>query len=121
MSSDHVADLAAPYALGALSDEERAAFETHVRTCTSCAATAGAAERDVALVASMEARHSAPPILSTSSFSRPPNQYLETVPRRLNAFIVPREMLHAHTWCRWTFMEDHASLPAYASKPRVCG
>lgn len=64
MSFDHVADLAAPYALGALSDDERATFEAHVRKCASCAALAGAAERDVALVASMEARHPAPPELA---------------------------------------------------------
>jgi hypothetical protein len=64
MSFDHVADLAAPYALGALSDDERAAFEAHVRRCASCATLAGAAERDVALVASMEARHPAPPELA---------------------------------------------------------
>jgi hypothetical protein len=64
MSLDHVADLAAPYALGALSDEERAAFEAHVRVCSSCAALVGAAERDVALLASMETRHPAPPELA---------------------------------------------------------
>jgi Putative zinc-finger len=64
MSYDHVADLAAPYALGALSDHERAAFEAHVRKCGSCAALVGAAERDVALIASMEARHPAPPELA---------------------------------------------------------
>jgi hypothetical protein len=64
MSFDHVADLAAPYALGALSDDERAAFEAHVRKCASCAGLAGAAERDVALVASMEALHPAPPELA---------------------------------------------------------
>jgi Putative zinc-finger len=64
MSFEHVADLAAAYALGALSDEERATFEAHVRTCSSCAALAGAAERDVALVASMEAQHVAPPELA---------------------------------------------------------
>jgi hypothetical protein len=48
-------------------------------------------------------------------------EYRQTVPRRFNVFIVPREMLHAHAWCRRTFMEDHASLPMYASKPRVGG
>lgn len=64
MSFDHVADLAAPYALGALSEHERAAFEAHVRKCASCAAVVGAAERDVALIASMEAHHAAPPELA---------------------------------------------------------
>jgi hypothetical protein len=48
-------------------------------------------------------------------------EYRQTVPRRFNVFIVPREMLHAHAWCRRTFMEDHASLPMYASRPRVGG
>jgi hypothetical protein len=43
----------------------------------------------------------------------------QTVPRRFNVVIVLREMLDAHACCRPTFMEDHVSLPAYASKPRV--
>lgn len=34
-------------------------------------------------------------------------------------FIVPLEMLHAQAWYRRTFMEDQASPPAYAWKPRV--
>ena len=32
-----------------------------------------------------------------------------------------QQMLHAHAWCRQTFLEDHAPLPAYASNPRVGG
>jgi hypothetical protein len=33
----------------------------------------------------------------------------------------PQKKAHAHTWCRQTLLEDHASLPAYASNPRVDG
>ena len=32
-----------------------------------------------------------------------------------------QQMLHAHAWCRQTFLEDHAPLPAYAANPRVGG
>jgi hypothetical protein len=60
----HFSDEAAVYALGALSDEERAAIDAHVRTCSSCAALLGAAEQDVALVASMEPQREAPALLA---------------------------------------------------------
>jgi len=38
------------YALGALEEEERAAFEAHVRSCAQCADQAAAAQRRIALV-----------------------------------------------------------------------
>jgi Putative zinc-finger len=60
----HISDEAALYALGALSDEERAAIDAHVRSCSSCAALLGAAEQDVALVASMEPQHEVPVLLA---------------------------------------------------------
>jgi hypothetical protein len=60
----HISDEAALYALGSLSDEERAAIDAHVLGCGSCAALLGAAEQDVALVASMEPQHEAPALLA---------------------------------------------------------
>jgi hypothetical protein len=60
MTHEHVEDRAALFALGALDEAERAAVETHLRGCTACALTVAAAEEDVALVASMEARYEAP-------------------------------------------------------------
>jgi hypothetical protein len=59
----HISDEAALYALGALSDDERGAIDAHVRTCSNCAALLGAAEQDVALVASMEPQREAPALL----------------------------------------------------------
>jgi hypothetical protein len=59
----HIADLAELYALGALDEMERAAVDAHLRDCPSCAAFVASAERDVALIASMESRHRAPPEL----------------------------------------------------------
>jgi anti-sigma-K factor RskA len=56
----HVADLAELYALGALDDEQRAAVDAHLRACANCARLVGAAERDVTLIASMEASREAP-------------------------------------------------------------
>lgn len=64
MSNDHIEDRAELYALGALDRRESATIETHVRTCPSCAQVVGSAERDVALVASMEPRRKAPRELS---------------------------------------------------------
>ncbi len=63
MSSSHIDDEAALYALGALGDEERAAIDAHARSCSTCAALLGAAEEDVALAASMEPQHEAPSLL----------------------------------------------------------
>lgn len=64
MTHAHVGDLAELYALGTLADDERAAIESHLRECASCARLIASAERDVALVASMEGGHEAPPELS---------------------------------------------------------
>ena len=63
MIDSHVADLAELYALGALDERDRAAIEAHLQKCPSCAAFVASAERDVALIASLEARHGAPPEL----------------------------------------------------------
>lgn len=63
MISSHIGDDAALYALGALSEEERAAIDDHVQSCSECAALLGAAEQDVALVASMQPQHDAPALL----------------------------------------------------------
>ncbi|MGC1380641.1 MAG: zf-HC2 domain-containing protein, partial [Candidatus Baltobacteraceae bacterium] len=61
MTSGHVGDNAALYALGALPDAERASVEAHVRECTACRQLVGSAERDVALMASLEPQRPAPP------------------------------------------------------------
>ncbi len=52
------------YALGALDLRENAAVEAHLRECAACAQVVGAAERDVALIASMEPHQEAPPELA---------------------------------------------------------
>jgi anti-sigma-K factor RskA len=64
MTHEYVAERAELYALGALDDDERRAVEAHVRECSSCARLVGAAERDVALIASMEAHRTVPPELA---------------------------------------------------------
>ena len=64
MMDRHVADLAELYALGALDDGERNAVDAHAQDCASCAASIASAERDVALIASMESRRRAPPELA---------------------------------------------------------
>jgi hypothetical protein len=60
----HISDEAALYALGSLSDDERAAIDAHVQSCSSCAALLGTAEQDVALIASMEPQRQAPALLA---------------------------------------------------------
>jgi hypothetical protein len=60
MTHAQCADLAELYALGALDETERAAVDEHLRGCSSCAAIVGAAEHDVALIASMETQRIAP-------------------------------------------------------------
>ncbi|HLX25523.1 MAG TPA: zf-HC2 domain-containing protein [Candidatus Cybelea sp.] len=60
MMHEQVADLAELYALGALGDSDRAAVDEHVRRCATCAQLLAGAERDVALIASMEPQHAAP-------------------------------------------------------------
>jgi hypothetical protein len=57
---EHIEDIAALYALGALADDERAAVDAHVRHCSPCARAVGAAEEDVAIVSSTERRWEAP-------------------------------------------------------------
>ncbi|MGA8098567.1 MAG: zf-HC2 domain-containing protein [Candidatus Cybelea sp.] len=64
MTHEYVAERAELYALGALDDDERRAIEAHLRECSSCSRLVGAAERDVALIASMEAHREAPPELA---------------------------------------------------------
>jgi anti-sigma factor RsiW len=63
MTYEHIGDSAELYALGALADDERAAIEAHLHECSECACVVASAERDVALIASMEARQPAPPEL----------------------------------------------------------
>lgn len=75
MTYQHVGDLAELYALGALDDRERSAIDAHVRSCPACTELVGSAERDVALVASMEPRHPVPPDLTgrIERMLRPPS------------------------------------------------
>jgi anti-sigma-K factor RskA len=60
---DHVEDLAALYALGALSDEARAAVDAHLRECSACAQAIGEAENDVASIVASEPQYQAPAAL----------------------------------------------------------
>lgn len=60
MTHERCADLAELYALGALDDDERSEMDVHVRECPVCAQLVGAAERDVALIASQEPQREAP-------------------------------------------------------------
>jgi hypothetical protein len=60
VTDEHVEELAALYALGALSDHERAAIDAHLRHCLRCAQAIGAAERDVTVVAAHEAQRTPP-------------------------------------------------------------
>ncbi|HMF29676.1 MAG TPA: zf-HC2 domain-containing protein [Candidatus Cybelea sp.] len=60
MTHEQIADIAELYALGALDDSERAAVDEHLRGCAACAQLLGNAERDVALIASMEPQRASP-------------------------------------------------------------
>lgn len=60
MAYEHIGDRAELYALGAVDESERATIERHLLGCLSCAELVGSAERDVALIASMESRREAP-------------------------------------------------------------
>lgn len=60
MIDEHVGELAELYALGALDEGERAAVDRHLIRCSVCAQSVAAAERDVALIASLETQYSAP-------------------------------------------------------------
>ncbi|MEO7202253.1 MAG: zf-HC2 domain-containing protein, partial [Candidatus Tumulicola sp.] len=63
MKYDHVEDRAALYALGALSDDERAEVDAHLRECSACAQAIGEAENDVALVVASEPQFEVPAAL----------------------------------------------------------
>ncbi|HEY1428964.1 MAG TPA: zf-HC2 domain-containing protein, partial [Candidatus Tumulicola sp.] len=63
MKYEHVEDLAALYALGALSDEERAGVDAHLRECPACAKVVGDAENGVALMLASEPQRTAPAAL----------------------------------------------------------
>lgn len=64
MNESHVADRAALYALGALSESEVAAVQAHVRDCRDCERAVGDAERDVELIVAQQPQRSAPPALA---------------------------------------------------------
>lgn len=65
MTHEQIADVAELYALGALDDSERTAVDEHLRGCASCARRLAQAERDVALIASLEPQRAAPRDLQT--------------------------------------------------------
>ena len=60
MNDAHVGDYAALYALGTLSDAERARVDAHARHCDACARLIGAAESDVAAIVAAEGLLEAP-------------------------------------------------------------
>jgi anti-sigma factor RsiW len=70
----HIEDNAALYALGALTDAERAEADEHIRECPACAKTVGQAEDDVARIVASEPQRSAPPALEAriDRLLRPP-------------------------------------------------
>jgi anti-sigma factor RsiW len=64
MNDVHAGDRAALYALGALSDDESAALQAHLRSCPECARAVGAAERDVEALVALQPRREPPPELA---------------------------------------------------------
>lgn len=60
MANEHIGDRAELFALGAVDENENVTIERHLRGCLSCAQLVGSAERDIALIASMESRREAP-------------------------------------------------------------
>lgn len=60
MTHEQVADIAELYAIGALTDPERAGVDEHIARCPACAQLLAEAERDVAILASMQPQHAAP-------------------------------------------------------------
>ena len=62
-ANDHVGEMAALYALGALDDSERAAIDRHVSGCTQCAGAIVVAEEDVATIVTAGVRSELPPSL----------------------------------------------------------
>lgn len=60
MSGQHVEDLAALYALGALDEHERSTVERHVARCTTCAAALSQAAEDVTTLALAQPQHAPP-------------------------------------------------------------
>ena len=67
---EHVDDLAAAYALGALDHEERAHVERHVRRCPECARLLGAERRVVALLPLVAAPAAPAPDVKVALFAR---------------------------------------------------
>ena len=63
--TQHIDDLAELYALGSLSEFERARVDQHVATCPACASSLGRAEETVAALAQAQVQpaHQAPPSL----------------------------------------------------------
>jgi len=58
--SEHIADDAALYALGALDEVSHRRIDAHVAGCDACAALLGEAEARVAVLAAAEAQHALP-------------------------------------------------------------
>jgi anti-sigma factor RsiW len=73
---EHVEELAALYALGALPDDERAAVDAHLLECSACARAVGEAEGDIARMVSSEPQQSAPAALE----------------QRINRLVQPRRL-----------------------------
>ena len=69
-ADEHVDDLAAAYALGALDHEERAHVERHVRRCPECARLLGAERRVVALLPLVAAPAAPAPDVKVALFAR---------------------------------------------------
>ena len=61
--SDHIGELAALYALGALEPNERDAVEAHAEMCNACARLLARAQEDVTTIAEAQLQHAPPPEL----------------------------------------------------------
>jgi hypothetical protein len=130
MIDRHVADLAELYALGVLDDDARAAVDAHLQHCPSCAAFIASAERDVALIASMESRLQAPPelqgrierLVDTGMTLLPERAYARkwTLPAALAAALIVGLLPSVYFWSENRSMHG-AMLTQSAAIERVAG
>jgi len=94
----HAGDVAELYALGALDEVQRRRVDAHLRTCAQCRTLVGAAERDVAFVASMEPRHDPPPQLEAKIDAALAARAPWPLPLAIAAAIVIGLMPAAYLW-----------------------
>jgi anti-sigma-K factor RskA len=115
MINHHVVETAELYALGALSDDERSAIDAHARGCSQCARVLASAEHDVALIASMEPLHDAPPelqqridaLVQTRSLGTPTGQLAQwRLPAAVAAALIAGLLPSAYFWSQNSALHD---------------